>query len=504
MEIKDLITNPDNKINKFFFSTIVGSLIILFLFTPLFDKSIKYIKKTDYYLNFFNIGKEEYNLAQKAIEDYNYEQAHIYLEKYLEILLDNVEEEHKLVIDAYIEITNLYIQEGKYDKALDFEKKALRIKYLIFNKNDQIIAESHYSIANLLNAQGLYMDAIKTFEIAYKLDKNSKYYITIANSYFHIGYYKEALKYYNLSLERNHPLDDIGIFLSTLNNKQLIHSNKLNIQENKKFLEAVIELFENQNSKNNYNLFPFYNNLGAIYEEEKQYNKALDLYIKSLNILINNNLNQNHIGYAVIYNSIGLNYYYQTDYEKAIINYNKAINILENINKKHDYIAITYKSIGQAYKALNDYINAEKYYKKSLELATLIFERNHYLVSDIYSELGGLYFETKKYDYALDMYKKSLLVQENLDKDNNIYKEGIYASIAEIYEIQGNIEQSISYFENELKKFSENDKKEYNFICLQLSTLYSSKKMSIKSKEYSDKIDKKFLKEELIRLENES
>ena len=102
------------------------------------------------------------------------------------------------------------------------------------------------------------------------------------------------------------------------------------------------------------------------------------------------------------------------------------------------------------------------------------------------------------------MYKKSLLVQENLDKDNNIYKEGIYASIAEIYEIQGNIEQSISYFENELKKFSENDKKEYNFICLQLSTLYSSKKMSIKSKEYSDKIDKKFLKEELIRLENES
>ena len=28
--------------------------------------------------------------------------------------------------------------------------------------------------------------------------------------------------------------------------------------------------------------------------------------------------------------------------------------------------------------------------------------------------------------------------------------------------------------------------------------------MSIKSKEYSDKIDKKFLKEELIRLENES
>ena len=102
------------------------------------------------------------------------------------------------------------------------------------------------------------------------------------------------------------------------------------------------------------------------------------------------------------------------------------------------------------------------------------------------------------------MYKKSLLVQENLDKDNNIYKEGIYASIAEIYEIQGNIEQSISYFENELKKFSENDKKEYNFICLQLSTLYSSKKMSIKSKEYSDKIDKEFLKEELIKLENES
>lgn len=503
MKIKDLI-NPDNKINKFLFNTIIGSLIILFLFAPFFDKSIKYIKKTDYYLNFFNIGKEEYSLAQKAIENNNYEQAHIYLEKYLKILLDTVEEEHKLVIDTYIKISNLYLKEAKYDEALDFEKKALKIKYLIFNKNDEVIAESHYSIANLLNAKSLYIDAIKTFEIAYKLHKNPKYYNTIANSYFHLGYHKEALKYYNLSLENNHPLDDIGIFLSTLNNKHLIHSKKSNIQESKKFLEGVIELFENQNSKNNYNLFPFYNNLGAIYEEEKQYKKALDLYIKSLNILINNNLNQNHIGYAEIYNSIGLNYYNQTDYEKAIIYYNKAIHVLENINKEHYYIAITNKSIGQAYQALIDYVNAEKYYKKSLELATLIFERNHYIVSDIYFELGSLYFETKKYEYALDMYKKSLLVQENLDKDNNIYKDGIYASIAEIYKIQGNIGQSISYFENELKKFSENDKKEYNFICSQLSILYSSKKMSIKSKEYSDKIDKEFLKEELIKLENES
>ena len=164
LEIKDLI-NPNNQINKFLFNTIIGSLLILFVLGPAFDTSIKYIKQTDYYLNFFNIGKEEYSLAQKEIENNNYKQAHIYLEKYLKIILNNVEEEHKLVIDTYIKMANLYLKEGKYDEALNYEEKALRIKYLIFNENYETIAESHYSIANVLNAKGLYKEAVKTFEI---------------------------------------------------------------------------------------------------------------------------------------------------------------------------------------------------------------------------------------------------------------------------------------------------------------------------------------------------
>ncbi len=504
MEIKDLI-NPNNKINKFLFNTIIGSLLIFFVLGPAFDTSIKYIKQTDYYLNFFNIGKEEYSLAQKEIENNNYKQAQIYLEKYLKIILNNVEEEHKLVIDTYIKMANLYLKEGKYDEALNYEEKALRIKYLIFNENYETIAESHYSIANVLNAKGLYKEAVKTFEIAYELHKSHKYYNTIANSNFHLGYYQEALKYYNLSLKNNNPFDEISIYLSALVNEQLIYSNNSNIQETKRFLEEVIELFENNNHENNYNLFSFYNNLGGILEKEKEYKKALNLYTKALNLITNINLNKNHIAYAIIYNSIGLNYYYQMDYEKSIIYYNKAIHVLESINTEHYYISITNKNIAQVYTELNDYVNAEKYYKKSLELAINIFDRNNYIVSDIYLELGNLYFKIKKYDYALNIYKKALLVQENLDNNhNNIYKNEIYALIADIYQIQGNIEKSISYFENELKKFSENDKKEYNFICLELSTLYFSKKMPRKGKEYAEKLDKFFLEEELIKLQNGS
>lgn len=500
MKIKEFIFNSDNKINKFLFGSIGGALLIGFFLSPLYEASIKSIKKTDFYTNFIDTGGKEYNTALNAIENNNYKKAHIYLEKRLKILMNSIGEEHKLTIETYTTIANLYTMEGNYEEALNFEKKALDIKYLIFEKNDKTIAESYYLIGSILVDKGEHEEALNTFKKAIEIYSDPEYYTNVANLFMHLGYYTDALHYYELSLKNNSPLENPKNFISTINNIQLIHlNNDIDIEKAKSFTIGVIDFLEKINLKNDIGLFTFYNNLGSIYEKEYNYIEAFNQYKKSIEILNSNNLDTNHPYFATAYNNIGLNYYYQSNYKKAIRYFSRAIKILEKFNKEHYYIAVTYRNFGLAYLGLKDYTSAEKYYKKSLELSLMNFEEKHQTVSDAYFHLGELYFETKVYSKALEMFKNTLLIQENIDKNNFIYKESIYALISNIYELQDKVDTSIVFFENELKKITKNDKREYTIICLELANLYIKKNMPDKAKMYYEKLDQKFINEEIER-----
>ncbi|MCE5194334.1 MAG: tetratricopeptide repeat protein [Nitrospiraceae bacterium] len=152
---------------------------------------------------------------------------------------------------------------------------------------------------------------------------------------------------------------------------------------------------------------------------QKDIEKAIDYYLKAINIDPNYENALFELGY--IYNDLG-------EYKKAIEYYTRS-------NALNPKAKDTANNIGLAYSRLGDYPNAEKWYKKSLEL-----EPNYDLALN---GLGLVMYKQKKLTESEYWYKKT--IQANPKYHLAYYNLGI------LYEDQKNYDLSISYYKKALE-----------------------------------------------------
>ncbi|MBI2279297.1 MAG: tetratricopeptide repeat protein [Bacteroidetes bacterium] len=181
-----------------------------------------------------------------------------------------------------------------------------------------------------------------------------------------------------------------------------------------------------------------YNNVGIIYWNQGNYDKALENHFASIKIReevlekakqIKNNLHVNYSkkGLAASYNNIGLVFETQNKYEKAIENYSLSLKIQDEIQDRQG-IANTYNNIGVIYynqlnydKALENYAIAKKYYTEINDKQGL---------SSILSNEGVVYKNQGKHDLALAKYFTSLKLRE--EKGDKIGVANSYGNIGNL------------------------------------------------------------------------
>src|ERR1043165_9562922 len=107
-------------------------------------------------------------------------------------------------------------------------------------------------------------------------------------------------------------------------------------------------------------------------------------------------------GIADSYNNIGSVYSEQHDYNKALEYHFKALKLgEENVEKGiglKDDIAMSYGNIGQCYHYLADYTKAMDFYNRSLRMAETL--KNKRRVGLMLNNIGSIYAEQKFYDNA--------------------------------------------------------------------------------------------------------
>ena len=464
-----------------------------------FTKAVKYypIDAAYYEIALIKYSQKDYAIARKNIESaLNIENTNKwYRELYAELLsidkkydksaviYKQLREENPSNIDYYYSEAYFYIKQNKLKDAIKvynilearngIQEDIINEKYSLYMKTGKD-KEAEKELIKLTEAYPknlLYLNKLASFYLAKNenekavnifekiLEENpneAKTIMSLADYYNHIG---NKIKYKEYSEKA---------FLSTsikIDTKISILYDYIRIAENDKTVLKEALNYAKLLAKTNPEDAKTWAIYGDIYNIDEQPKKALEKYLKSLEIkqnifsvwqqvfFIESDLNeyQNLISHteeakelfpnqAMVYFFNGLAYQQTNNYEKATKSYKKGVKMaVRNSTLKAQF----YSNLGESYNSLKEYTDSDKYFELSLELepnnqytlnnyAYYLSLRNENLERAKEMSLKSLelsvdnptYLDTyawilykdKDYKQALEFQKKAIELSENLSE----------------------------------------------------------------------------------------
>ncbi len=169
------------------------------------------------------------------------------------------------------------------------------------------------------------------------------------------------------------------------------------------------------------------NRLASLYKENDDYDKAIEMYQKSLAIHQSLDSKKGVAGVAEDFIHLGLVYHKRGDLDKAIEMYQKSLAIDESLGSSgnKNMMSNNYTNLGKVYHKRGDLDKAIEMYEKDLQISALRISENETLdgmsmaftieesMAKDYGDLGNLYkakgnkAEAKRYyQKSIDLYKK--------------------------------------------------------------------------------------------------
>ena len=218
-----------------------------------------------------------------------------------------------------------------------------------------------------------------------------------------------AQKFYNqvLKIDPN--------YADALNNLGVIFQNQMNHEKAKDCYEKAIEIMPDYADA--------HNNLGVIFQDQMNYEKAKDCYEKAIEIMPDS---------ADTHNNLGIIFKELKNYQKAKDCFEKTIEINPDYADAHNNLGIIFKELGKNEKA-------KSCYEKAIEI------NPNYV--DAHNNLGIIFKELKNYQKAKTCFEKAIEINPNyVDAYNNL---GTLSSLAgKIQEAKGCYEKVIKINSN--------------------------------------------------------
>jgi len=187
------------------------------------------------------------------------------------------------------------------------------------------------------------------------------------------------------------------------------------------------------------------NNIGMVYENLSDFNKALEYFRRSE--LIYHEIG-NKYGQASILDNIGLIFGNLTNYDKAIEYHLRALKIHEEI-KDINGIARSLGNIGQIYDNIGERNKALDYYHRSLKMEEEL--GNSFGIAGILNNIGIIYDDMKQYDMALEYYISSHDIYQEISNPNGIADASNNIGVA--YKNQKKYKQALQYLHESLDSY---------------------------------------------------
>ena len=174
------------------------------------------------------------------------------------------------------------------------------------------------------------------------------------------------------------------------------------------YLERAI-LYSEKHNLSSFERSVYFNNLAQVYSALKNYRKQIECLRASLSIKDSLNM-QNDLEYLISINNLGLAYRNQGDYLLSMDFLRRAMmSFKEELGETHRFYAIGLNNVSLAHLNLKDLDSALYYAKKSLRAKEEIFRKDNFDIAVSCNQLGVIYRELEKYNIAAKFFKRAAL-----------------------------------------------------------------------------------------------
>lgn len=320
----------------------------------------------------------------------------------------------------YNQLAFIYDAQKKYDQALEYYEKSLKII-------QKICPADHPNVGVLYN--------------------------NIGSVYNNKGEYLKALEYFQKDLEiseKNLPENDPKLATS-YNNIGLLYKNIGEHSKAVEYLEKSHRILKTTLSTNDLSLGNSYTTMGFLYDTIGEHSKAIESYNESLKIMTRI-LPQDHPVLATCYNNIGSAHVSAGDCEKAIEYFEKSIDIRRRTLPNDDPdLADSYNNIGIVYDRIGEYPKALEYYQKNVEISERRPPKNRSVLATSYNNIGLVLKNMGKHSEALDYYERSLEIKKETLPQNDLSLATSYNNIALMYDDNRNYKKAVEYVQQALQ-----------------------------------------------------
>ncbi|CAF2980230.1 unnamed protein product [Rotaria sp. Silwood2] len=396
-------------------------------------------------------------------------------------------------------LARAYMKNGEHDTALEYAFIAYKINKLIVPDDTK---EIEIELGKIYNHREEYNMALQHLEEALKqtdpndFDTISAIHTNMALAHFSINNFSIGFELCQRTLQMLY--DSSQSDPTTISDIYMIMARGHYLGN---CLDAAIEYCQTSLSirasiypDNNPILIRSYYELGYYYDDNDQYELAIEYFSKAVE-LYQKYSNENDLleMKAMIFSEIARCYIGLKQFQLSVFNFEKALEMHSRIIPLDEKVlAELHEKIAVCYWSRKEFKETSQHYEIALELKKKILSSNDDIIS-LYRRIGICYNEIKEYALGRQYYQKALNFQKEIDTPDESLTAGLYNCFGSSYESEKNYDASLEYYHLELniRKKSTSDLSELIQSYRQIAKVYASKKdydLAIESLEQALKI----------------
>ncbi len=332
------------------------------------------------------------------------------------------------------------------------------------------LAQIYYDLGVSFKNTSQYHEALRAYQQAIEwttpgLALSGQAYNSKANVHRRLGEYATAIDHFETALQIYAPLYEkphvrYGIVYI---NMGLSYENWGFFSESDRNYQLALQQFRATVGEDHPYTILVYQNLGNLYFHQGDYPRALEFHEQALT-RGRQVFGEGHPRMADIYGDMGLAYAQIGKYQQALEHYQEALAIKQkHFSDSPDALSFAYQNLAEVHVQLKNYPQAYAYYDLTLEALQQAFGKEHPMLATAYSSRGIAYALEGKYEQGIEALERARNLNQAIYGEQHPKPAEDLHQLAKIFVQQGVPDRALLYFEQAIRAFGWQGKRESTF-----------------------------------------